>query len=151
MLKRLFFLALVFSVTLAANAQLNPVTWSFTATKVSDKTYEIHMKATMQTTWHLYSQTQPADAIAIPTTFTINANPLFTKEGKIKEVGKMELMKDASLGVSANQYSNTVDFVQKIKLKANVKTNFTGTVEYQTCDDKRCLPPKIVNFTVQIK
>jgi hypothetical protein len=91
MLKRLFFLALVFSVTLAANAQLNPVTWSFTATKVSDKTYEIHMKATMQTTWHLYSQTQPADAIAIPTTFTINANPLFTKEGKIKEVGKMEL------------------------------------------------------------
>lgn len=109
------------------------------------------MKATMQTTWHLYSQTQPADAIAIPTTFTINANPLFTKEGKIKEVGKMELMKDAALGVSANQYSNTVDFVQKIKLKANVKTNFTGTVEYQTCDDKRCLPPKTVNFTVQIK
>ena len=54
----------------------------------------------------------------------------------------MEEMKDAALGVSANQYSNTVDFIQKIKLKANVKTNFTGNVEYQTCDDKKCLPPK---------
>lgn len=150
-MKRIFILALVFTATLAAKAQLNPITWSFTATKVGDKTYEVHMKATIQNTWHLYSQTQPADAIAIPTTFTINANPLFTRDGKIREVGKMELMKDASLGVSANQYSNSVDFVQKIRLKANVKTNFTGTVEYQTCDDKRCLPPKTVSFNVQIK
>lgn len=151
MLKRLFFLALIIPAALTATAQLNPITWSFTATKVADKTYDVHMKATIQSSWHLYSQSQPADAIASPTSFIINANPLFTKEGKIKEVGKMEVMKDASLGISANQYSNTVDFVQKIKLKAAVKTNFTGTVEYQTCDDKRCLPSKTVNFSVQIK
>ncbi|MGB3153387.1 MAG: protein-disulfide reductase DsbD domain-containing protein, partial [Chitinophagaceae bacterium] len=97
------------------------------------------------------SQTQPDDAIAIPTTFTINANPLFTKEGKVKEVGKVEKFTDADLGVSANQYSKTVTFIQKIKLKANVKTNFTGNVEYQTCDDHQCLPPKKVNFSVAIK
>ncbi|MCX6316543.1 MAG: protein-disulfide reductase DsbD family protein [Bacteroidetes bacterium] len=151
MLKKLILLLLIVPATLMAKAQLNPVTWTFTAVKIADKTYEIHMKATIQNTWHLYSQTQPADAIASPTIFTINANPLFTKEGKIKEVGKMEKMKDATLGVSANQYSQTVDFVQLIKLKANVKTNFTGSVEFQTCDDKKCLPPKIVNFNVQIK
>jgi Disulphide bond corrector protein DsbC len=151
MLKKLFLLLLIVPAAFVAKAQLNPVTWSFTAVKVADKTYEIHMKATIQTNWHLYSQTQPADAIASPTVFTINANPLFTKDGKIKEVGKMEKMKDATLGVSANQYSQTVDFVQRIKLKANVKTNFTGSVEFQTCDDKKCLPPKTVNFNVQIK
>jgi len=150
-MKRIAVLAIAFLAVVSAKAQLSPVTWSFTATKVSDKTYEVHMTATIQNNWHLYSQTQPADAIAIPTTFTINANPLFTKEGKIKEVGKMEVMKDASLGVSANQYSRTVDFVQKIKLKGNAKTNFSGKVEYQTCDDKKCLPPKTVNFSVAIK
>ena len=63
----------------------------------------------------------------------------------------MEVMKDATLGVSANQYSKTVTFVQRIKLKANVKTSFNGSVEYQTCDDKKCLPPKTVNFSVAIK
>jgi thiol:disulfide interchange protein DsbD len=63
----------------------------------------------------------------------------------------MEVMKDATLGVSANQYSKTVTFVQKIKMKAKVKTNFTGSVEFQTCDDKKCLPPKTVNFNVAIK
>jgi len=138
-------------LTISVKAQLNPVTWSFSAQKVGDKTYEIQMVATMQTGWHLYSQVQPEDAIAIPTTFTITPNPLFTLDGKIKEVGKMEVMKDKDLGVSANQYSKTVTFVQKIKLKANVKTNFKGNVEYQTCDDKKCLPPKTVNFDIAIK
>ncbi len=138
-------------LTISLQAQLNPVSWSFSAQKVGDKTYEIQMVATMQTGWHLYSQVQPEDAIAIPTTFTITPNPLFTLDGKIKEVGKMEVMKDKDLGVSANQYSKTVTFVQKIKLKANVKTNFKGNVEYQTCDDKKCLPPKTVNFDIAIK
>jgi len=105
----------------------------------------------MQTKWHLYSQTQPDDAIAIPTTFTINPNPLFSLEGKIKEVGKMEKFHDAKLNLSANQYSNTVNFVQVVRLKANVKTNFSGNVEFQTCDDQKCLPPKTVNFNVAIK
>ena len=150
-MKKLFIVILVLFSALGSQAQLNPVTWSFSANKVSDKMYEIHMKATIQNGWHLYSQKQPEDAIAIPTAFTIRANPLFKPDGKIREVGKMELMKDAALGVSANQYSNSVDFVQKIKLKSNAKTNFNGSVEYQTCDDKKCLPPKTVNFSVAIK
>ena len=44
-----------------------------------------------------------------------------------------------------------VGSLQKLKLKTNVKTNFSGSVEYQTCDDKKCLPPKTVNFSVAIK
>jgi thiol:disulfide interchange protein DsbD len=136
---------------LQGKAQVNPVSWSFTTVKIDDKNYEIHLKATIQNGWHLYSQSQPSDAINDPTVFVVNANPLFSREGNIKEVGKMEVMKDAALGISAHQYSNTVDFVQKVKLKAKVKTNFTGSVEFQTCDDKKCLPPKKVNFSVAIQ
>lgn len=150
-MKKIIALVAFISFALVSQAQLNPVLWSFSATKTGDKTYEIHMKATIQSNWHLYSQTQPDDAIVNPTIFSINSNPLFTLEGKVKEVGKMELMKDANLGISANQYSTTVDFVQKIKLKANVKTNFTGNVEFQTCDDKKCLPAKKVNFSVPLQ
>ena len=149
-MKRLVLLAFVITTSLIASAQLSPVTWSFSAVKVSDKTYEIHMKATIQDRWHLYSQSQPDDAVAMPTTFSFNANPLVEKDGKVKEVGKMEVMKDATLGISAHQYASTVDFVQKVKLKGKVKTNFTGYVEYQTCDDKKCLPPKKANFSIAI-
>ncbi len=150
-MKRLvFFLVMAMGIS-AANAQLNPVSWTFTSKKIADKTYEIHLTASMQSGWHLYSQVQPEDAIAIPTGFKINSNPLMSLEGKIKEVGKMEKFHDAKLEVSANQYADKVDFVQVVKLKANVKTNLTGSVEYQTCDDKKCLPPKTVNFSIAVK
>ena len=134
---------------LAVSAQ-NPISWTFTSKKLGTNTYEIHMTATIQNEWHLYSQEQPEDAIAIPTTFTIKKNPLIKLNGKIKEIGKLEKFKDEALDLSANQYSKRVDFVQIVNLKGKVKTNFAGSVEYQTCDDKKCLPPKTVNFNVAL-
>lgn len=150
-MKKLFTIAFLLILAQAAQAQLNPISWSFSSKKIGDKLYEVQMKATIQNKWHLYSQVQPEDAIAIPTTFTFNPNPIFALEGKVVESGKMEKFTDKTLGVSANQYSNTVVFTQKIRLKANVKTNVTGSVEYQTCDDEKCLPPKTVNYSIALR
>ena len=149
-MKKLSFLVVVLISALGLGAQ-NPVSWTFSAKKIDDKTYELHMTANIQSGWHLFSQNQPEDAIALPTGFTINNNPLLKLDGKIKEVGSMEKFHDKKLDISANQYSDKVDFVQLLKLKAKAKTNLTGSVEYQTCNDERCLPPKTVNFAVSIK
>ncbi len=150
-MKKLAILVLIVIVGLQGRAQMSPVTWSFSSQKTGDKMYEVRMQATIQEKWHLYSQSQPEDAIAIPTAFTFNPNPLVKLEGKISEEGKLEKFKDKTLGVAANQYSNTVTFTQKIKMKTNAKTSITGSVEYQTCDDKKCLPPKTVTFSIAIK
>ncbi len=136
-------------ITIGVSAQ-NPISLTFTSKKVSDNSYEIYMTATIDKGWHLYSQIQPEDAVAMPTTFTIANNPLIEMVGKIKEVGKMQKFHDKELDLSANQYSEKVDFVQTIKLKGKTKTNFSGSVEFQTCDDKKCLPPKTVNFKVAL-
>mgnify|MGYP006269224301 FL=1 len=135
----------------AVSAQPNPVRWTFAAKKIADKQFEVEMRADIIAGWHLYSQQQPEDAIAIPTEFVLNQNPLLNLKGKIREVGKMERFKDATLGVSAHQYSGQVVFVQTVELKAKVKTALSGTVEYQTCDDEKCLPPKKVSFTIPLK
>jgi Disulphide bond corrector protein DsbC len=149
-MKKIIVSLFVLFAGIAADAQ-NPITWSYSAKKTADKTYEITIVATITNGWHLYSQVQPSDAIAIPTTIKINNNPLVIKDGKIKEIGKMEKYKDKELGISANQYSNTVSFVQKVKLKGKVKTNVSGSIEFQTCDDKKCLPPKTVTFNVPVQ
>jgi thiol:disulfide interchange protein DsbD len=151
MKKIVFGLLLIVTAAVAHAQVLNPVQWSFTSTKTGDKTYEIHLTANIQSGWHLYSQTQPADAINIPTEVLFNVNPLVSMDGKTKETGKMEVYKDKRLGISANQYQDMVDFVQKVKLKVNTKTNISGTVEYQTCDDKKCLPPKKMTFNLALK
>ena len=135
--------------TMAAKAQVNPVSWTFTSKKVSDKIYELHITATIQSGWHLYSQTQPEDAIPDPTKIIFNKNPLVSLDGKIKEEGNMEKFNDPRLG-SAYQYSTKVDFVQTVKLKANAKTKVGGSVKFQTCDDEKCLPPKTVLFSIAL-
>jgi hypothetical protein len=149
-MKKLFALSLSVFLVSIAFAQ-SPVSWAFTSKKVAANIYEVRLVATMQPGWHLYSQNQPEDAIAQPTAFNFNKNPLLNFDGKVKEMGKLEKFKDDKLGVSANQYSHKVDFVQLVKIKGNAKTNVTGKLEYQTCDDKKCLPPKTVNFSIALK
>ncbi len=149
-MKKIAFFVLTLLAGSFAFAQ-SPVSWSFTSKKINDKSYEVHLIATLESGWHLYSQNQPADAIAIPTSFNFSKNPLLDFNGKVKEVGKLEKYKDEKLGIAANQYSQKVDFVQLIKIKGSAKTNITGKLEYQTCDDKKCLPPKTINFSVALK
>lgn len=146
----LFFLPLLLQ-SLLLLAQPNPVSWTFAAKKTGPRTYEIEMKATIQPGWHLYAQQQPDDAIAIPTAFVINNNPLFVRKGGIREQGKLEKYKDKTLGVTAFQYSGQVRFLQTVELKANVKTAFSGSVEFQTCDDEKCLPPLKVPFSIPLR
>jgi hypothetical protein len=149
-MKKIFVLALIVAGSFVARAQ-NPVTWTFSAKKIADQTYEVHMTANIQSGWHLYSQTQPDNAIANPTEFTLNNNPLLSLDGKIREVGSMEKYEDKRLDIGAHQYSNKVDFVQVVKLKsAKAKTNVAGKVEFQTCNDEKCLPPKSVTFSVAL-
>jgi len=150
-MKSTFLIAAILFIAASTQAQmLNPVNWTFTAKKTADKTYEVHLTANIQTGWHIYSQTQPDDAIAIPTSVTINNNPLIKLDGKFKEVGKLEKYRDETVKATNHQYSTKVDFVQVVKIKSSAKTNVTGSVEFQTCDDKKCLPPKTVNFNIAL-
>jgi len=150
MKKFIFILSSLFIVTIASAQGLNPVNWSFSSKKISDNVYELQMTATIQQGWHLYSQSQPKDAIAQPTSFVFNKNPLLDLDGKVKEVGNLEKFKDKELDISANQYSNKVVFTQKVKLKGKAKTNVTGKLTYQTCNDEKCLPAKTVNLSIAL-
>lgn len=150
MKKIFFFLFTIFSYGVVFSQTLNPVSWAFSSKKTGENSYELQIIATIQQGWHLYSQSQPSNAVAQPTSFVFNKNPLLSLEGKVKENGKMIKFKDEKLGVSANQYSDKVIFVQKIRLKGNAKTNVTGKLEYQTCNDERCLPPKTVNISIPL-
>src|SRR6476620_2676314 len=104
-MKKVSLVLAILIVGLASSAQvLNPVSWTFSSKKISDKVYDIQMTATIESGWHLYSQVQPEDAIAQPTSFSFNQNPLVDLDGKVKEVGKLQKYTDKKLGISANQY-----------------------------------------------
>ena len=127
------------------------VKWDYIVKKIGDKKYEVRMVANIQPGWHLYSQTQSADAIALPTTITFAKNPLIIVSGKTKEVGKVVDAFDKATQSRSRFYSNKVEFVQIVTLKSKVKTSIVGNVEFMVCDDKQCLPPDKTKFTVKIE
>ena len=139
---------LLFSNLLFAQIQ-NPVEWTATSKKIADKTYDVHITATIDNGWHIYSQTTP-DGGPIPTSITFTKNPLVIVEGKAKEVGKLEQHHEPLFGVDVKQFSNTVDFVQLVKLKAPVKTSMNVAVEFMVCNDKQCLPPSTRKLSVAL-
>jgi len=127
------------------------VKWDYTVKKISDKKYEVRMIATIQPGWHLYSQKQSADAIALPTKISFAKNPLITVSGAVKEVGKVTDAFDKATQSRSRFYSNKVEFVQIVTLKSNIKTSIVGDVEFMVCDDRQCLPPDKTKFSVKLE
>lgn len=149
-MKHLLTILSVLIFTSVAMAQSSrQVKWEYSAKKVADKTYEVRMVATMGGSWHLYAQDAGVEG-PIPTTFKFTNNPLFTLEGKPKEIGKVIKKKEEVWGGVVSYYEKKVEFVQKIKLKGNVKTNLAGKVEFMVCDDSQCLPPSEVEFSIAV-
>ena len=143
------FLTLLLLVVTVASAQLdNPVKWVYSAKKIADKTYELHMSASIEGNWHIYAQ--DAGEGPEPTSFSFTKNPLVKLDGKVKEIGKLEKAYDPNFKSTLKFYGKQVDFVQKVKLRSTANTLVNGTVTYMVCNDKKCLPPKEIPFSIKI-
>ncbi|HTH30922.1 MAG TPA: protein-disulfide reductase DsbD domain-containing protein [Lacibacter sp.] len=150
-MKRITVLVVLVVASLFASAQVqNPVKWVYKLKNVNATTYEVHITATIDKGWHIYSQTTP-DGGPVPTSISFSKNPLLELTGATREEGKLEQRHEPLFGVDVKQFSNTVNFVQTIKVKAKVKTAVTGTVEYMICNDRECLPPTTNKFSLAIQ
>ncbi len=148
-MKKLFLSLLISVFVLAANAQIeNPVKWTYTAKKIKGDLYELHMTAVLEGKWHIYAQ--EAGEGPVPTAFAFDKNPLIKTNGAITEAGKLEKEYDPNFKSTLKFYTGKVDFVQKIQLKAPVATMAKGKITYMVCNDKKCLPPRDVDFTIKI-
>ena len=71
-------------------------------------------------------------------------------DGSVKELGKLETSYDPNFKSTLRFYSNKVDFVQNINLKSSASTVVKGIITYMVCNDKKCLPPKDVPFSIKV-
>ena len=149
MKKILLFSLAVITGTLAMAQSSRQVSWVYSSKKIADKTYEIHMTATINGDYHLYAQDAGGDG-PIPTAFTFTKSPLFALDGPVKEKGQLVKKFETAWNHDVRYYEKTVDFVQVVKLKSNVKTALAGKVEFMVCNDHECLPPADVDIKVNI-
>ncbi|WP_126970404.1 protein-disulfide reductase DsbD domain-containing protein [Gynurincola endophyticus] len=149
MKKYLLFLG-VLLLSVAGFAQSSKeVRWTYTATKIADKTYELKFKAVVNPPYHLYAQEVGAEG-PIPTSFEFTKNPLVTVDGKVAEKGTKISKHEAVWGGKVNYYKGSVEFVQVVKLKTAAKTNVGGTITFMVCSDEHCLSPSDVTFSLAV-
>jgi DsbC/DsbD-like thiol-disulfide interchange protein len=129
-------------------AELNPITWKATYIDKPNQEGELIITATIETKWHIYSQ-RPSDAGAIPTSFTITPNSNYQTIGKVEETNAHEIF-DKAFDAKVFTFENEAVFTQKIKRKSSKSFTIKITLEFMTCNDMQCLPPKLVDLMVTI-
>ena len=159
-MKKLIFFIIIcnafVSNTLSAQI-LNPVKWSFEAKKISDTEYDLVATAKMDKGWFIYSQFLGGTDGPVATTVTFQksptnrdaATPQYQLVGKAEEVSDHKKSGfDKLFDMNITKFSDEVKFVQRIKTTS--LTEVKGVVNFQTCDDEKCLPPTDVDFDYKI-
>lgn len=149
-MKKLVTLLVFGFITITSFAQQSPVNWAYKAVKENANSYKVIFTATFPAPWHIYSQTTP-DGGPVPTSFEFAKNPLLNLQGKTSEKGDMKVTHDKNFGVDVKFYSNKVAFIQTVKVKGNIKTNISGTINFMVCNDHECLPPSDQKFSVALQ
>lgn len=140
--------ALVMMVTHVDAQILTPVKWSYAAKRTGTNEAVILIKATIDNGWHLYSQFVQ-DGGPVKTTFTFTPSKVYTLTGKVQE--PKPIMKfEKAFGMNVSYFERTVVFQQKIRLKAQ-QAVVKGNVEFMVCNDEKCLPPDVVEFSIPVK
>lgn len=125
------------------------VQWSTSAVKKSGGVYELVIKASVPSPWHIYSQ-NIGEGGPVPTKFTYVKNPLVAINGKTAEKGNLKSVHDKNFNMDVKYYDGTVVFTQLVKVRGAAKTNISGSVEYMICNDHECLPPTKHTFSIKL-
>jgi thiol:disulfide interchange protein DsbD len=149
MMKNTHIITLISFLFLSVNALfsqiLDPVDWEFAYNKTGTMQYELVFTAKIENRWHLYSQDIP-DGGPIPTSFSINESDNFELVGNVEEISEAEEKYDPGFDMNLKLFSDKAVFIQKVKLISDGPVTISGSVEYMSCDDQRCLPPKDEEF-----
>ena len=125
-----------------------PVKWSTSVEKISETEFNLVATATIETNWHLYSQSVPEDG-PIPTNFVFEPSDSYEIVGKVSEE-EGHTIDDPVFNMKIKYFENKAVFKQKIKVLTEDSIKIAGEVEFMVCDDASCLPPTFVDLNFSI-
>lgn len=136
--------------SLAIGQTVDPVKWDFKAKKINNTTYEVHLTATIDEPYHIYSQTTSKQASS-PTSVNWEENRSVRLKGKLREIGELKTEYIEIIDATLAYYEGKVSFVQVVKIKGDLPVTLRGKINYTACRDEQCLPEKSIDFSVVLK
>ncbi len=143
------FLFALFSFSIQAQIY-DPVKWTSSFKQVGDDEYELTWTAKIDQGWAIYSQYIDPNVGPNPTLVMFDNKKAVKLIGKNVEGGHIKTVYDEIWEANITKFTETAILKQKIKVLDDSKP-ITGYVNYQTCDDTKCLPPTDYEFSFNIK
>lgn len=148
-MKTAFSLIIFCLLSIAVKAQMGePVQWSFKAEKMGDKDYKVTITASIEDGWYVYSQ-DLANKGPIPTQIKFETNPQIIFEGKTVELGNKKEDFDQNFNMTVTKLVGQTTYAQKVTCVGNTPV-VKGSLYYMTCNGQVCMPPKKVNFNIEL-
>jgi DsbC/DsbD-like thiol-disulfide interchange protein len=154
----ILFPLLLGAVTLSWSQAENPIRWSASVVRSRPfyhpgQNLTVVLKADIDAGWHLYSFPQPPDSPVFPAFIIVPKGQAFALAGEIERPAAESAM-DPNFGVETSFYEDSVAFRIPLRVAARLhpgKQKLTLQVRYQTCNDRKCLPPKTETIETSIK
>jgi len=128
----------------------NPVTWKFDYQFLNQKTIQLKFTVVIEKKWHMYGAFFPEGG-PIPTSFHFDSSKSFNIIGQIQEVTPPVIKKDPNFdNMEISLHNNKAIFVQNILLNETEPLIIKGYIEFMACNDQKCLPPKNIDFAINI-
>ncbi|MBT8244403.1 thioredoxin family protein [Winogradskyella sp.] len=140
--KRLFLLLFSFLYTITCFSQiLEPVKWDSEIEKISDTEYDLIFNANIDEGWYIYSQFKIEEDGFAPQTLFVFEN----KGDNYKLVGKASepsvgAVYDKIFEENVVKFKSQATFKQRILVLNSELKQIEVFVEYQTCDNAKCIP-----------
>lgn len=158
-MKPLAALALIAALSAATSAQgvMDPISWSLAvqpagATAKPGETVTLALTATIEEGWHLYAiKLEPGGPV--PTSITIPDGQPFTAAGDIVEQLPLSSF-DGNFNKILEYHETKTVFGVPVKSAATSpagKHTARVTANYQTCNDRLCLPARSVTVTTEVQ
>lgn len=136
----LFFILIAFTFFSSTPLQAQGkqyVSWSFSQKKISADEFELSFKATIEPSWHLYSQIETPDG-PLPTYFEFEKSKDFKLVGKTKEPKPIEQAEPVFDNQIMRFFANSATFTQRIKALSDKPFKVKGFIDGMACNETQC-------------
>lgn len=127
---------------------IQPLQWTYTATKISDTEFEIVAKAVIEEGYHVYSAINMSDG-PMPTELLLTASEKYQTVGSISEMPAANKHYDKDFATDVYTIERNAEFKQRITIKDAALTEITGEIKGMVC--KEVCAPFSENFKIDLK
>lgn len=142
-------LPFLFIVSAPALFAGGPISWKFASQETLNGTTHVTLRAICEEGWHLYALTLPRDDGPFPTVIRVTGSPAYEQAGPVIEPAPIEV-EDPNFQMLVRYHGHEAEFIVPIKRLSKEAFNVEGEVEFMCCNDRMCLPPVTVKFSVPL-